>query len=183
MTDHTLVTTLPPLHHQPPAQNLPMRHPPASTPNPSGCLTCPPKYPMSQGMLAGPCREVSRGYPRFFPTLKPCHLDPVASRGCHGHLDIFFKKQRHCKHIAIGGGEAPLLACIANNLRIPRPMIMVWPCVPPTGGFSVISCIHPNMTIKRILAALHCSIRLAMGSVATISWTGTSPSLLLRPIS
>jgi hypothetical protein len=95
---------------------------------------------------------------------------------------MFLKKQRHYKHITIGGGVAPLLACIANNLGIPCPTIMVRPCVPPMGGFLVISCIRPTLRLKRNSAALHCSIRLVMGSVATISWMATSPPAEASPV-
>ncbi len=69
VTDRTLVKNLQPLHHNVPAQNLPRRHPPASTPNPSGRLTCQLKYPMSRGMLSGPCGEVGGGYLRFLSNL------------------------------------------------------------------------------------------------------------------
>jgi hypothetical protein len=92
----------------------------------------------------------------------------------------YSQEQCHCKHIAIGGGVAPLLSCIANNLGIPCPMIMVRLCIPFMGGFLVISCIRLTLTLKRISAMLHCSIHLAIGSVATISWMAKSPSLLLR---
>ncbi len=181
-TDHTLVANHQKLHHPDPVQNLPMHHSPAALPIhlvvQHVCQNI-QQVQIRFQYLVGKAAGFSKG---FLPPLEPCRFNPVASSGCHWHLDIFLKKQCHCKHIAVSGGVALPLACIAYDVGVPCSMIMVGPCIPPTGGFAIIPCISPVMRQKKSLPRCTNPSIWQLGKGAPIYGTTLSPNLVLRPV-
>ncbi len=80
----------------------------------------------------------------FFPTLEPCHLNTVASRGCHQNLDIFLMKQ--CQLVA----EWPrCLHALQTNSGSHAQRLWSGRAYHPWEVFLVISCICPTLTCSK----------------------------------
>jgi hypothetical protein len=74
------------------------------------------------------------------------------------------------------------LACIAYDVGVPCPTIMVQLDVPSTGGLAVIPWIIAVLTHKRVPTPRHKSIQQATWCVVPIKGTTSIPSFLLREV-